>query len=531
MAARTTRVAAACAAGAVLLAAVVLVGWATGVELSLGGVGPFVMLPLTAAGHAAAGAAIWLGRRDASRAAHALGAVVCLLGMLVLLEHATGWSLGIDLLLFPDAVRAVARRGAVPTPGRIALNSGACFVLAGLSLLKLDAETRAGRRTSQWAAGAGLTVVGVALVGYLYGVRPLYTLDRVAGMALSTAVGFALLFLGLLAARGTTGDVGRLVADDLGGVLARRLLPPLTLVPLATGWLWLRGREAGLYGREGGVALFVVVNALTLFIAVLLGTRAVQLVDAGRQRALEREAAARAAAEQASRAKSDFLAVMSHELRTPLNAIVGYTSLLDAGVTGPVTDAQRWQLGRVAASAQHLVGLIDQILSLSRIEAGREAVRVERVAVAALLDDAAAMAAPQAAGKGLAFVVRPPPSAVVVDTDAEKVRQILVNLLSNAVKFTDRGEVQLAAEDRDGVVEFRVRDSGVGIDARHLERIFEPFWQVEQRAAHRAAGTGLGLDVSRRLARLLGGDLSVTSAPGAGSTFTLRVPRAPECTP
>jgi signal transduction histidine kinase len=508
-----------------------LVGWATGVEVSLAGVGPFVMLPNTAVGLTLAGTALWLRRRDepglrprAELASRLLSVGVFVIGALVLFEHLSGRDLGVDLLLFPRDVRVVAARSGQPWPGRMALNSALCLVIAGVSLLTIDLETRPGRRPSHWWAGTGLVIVSVALVGYLYGSRPLYTIDRIAGMALSTAVTFAMLFVGLLAARARHGSVAWLVGEDLGGVLARRMLPPLLFVPIAAGWLWLRGGEAQLVGREGGVALFVVVVVLLLFIAVLLSARAVRIVDVGRQRALHREAAARAAAESASRAKSDFLAVMSHELRTPLNAIVGYASLLEDGISGPVTGGQRRQLARIGASAHHLVGLIDQILSLSRIEAGREQVNRQTVDVAAVLDAAAAMAAPQAQEKGLAFVVRPPATPATIATDPAKLRQILVNLLSNAVKFTDRGEVQLAADAHDGVVDFSVRDTGVGIDAEHLERIFEPFWQVEQRTAHRPPGTGLGIDVSRRLAELLDGTLTVESAPGVGSTFTLRLP-------
>ena len=236
--------------------------------------------------------------------------------------------------------------------------------------------------------------------------------------------------------------------------------------------------------------------------------------------------AARTAAEQASRAKSDFLATMSHELRTPLNAIIGYQNLLADGVTGPVSDSQRRQLDRIGASAHHLLMLIDEVLTLSRVEAGKESIQIEDVDVARVLDEAGSIIEPLAKQKSLEFQVTEPASRIVLRADAGKLRQAVLNLLSNAVKFTGRGSVTLRAFDAGDDVIFEVRDTGIGIAVEHLDRIFEPFWQVEASTTRTAPGTGLGLAVTRRLAHLLGGEVAVQSAVGEGSTFTLRLPRS-----
>ena len=234
---------------------------------------------------------------------------------------------------------------------------------------------------------------------------------------------------------------------------------------------------------------------------------------------------ARDAADVANRAKTDFLAVMSHELRTPLNAIVGYTELLHDGVAGPVSDVQREQLERVQLSARHLVELVDDILSFSRLESGTENVRAVPIDVAEVTREAGALVEPVAAAKGLTVTIDTPNEPARFTSDPAKVRQVLVNLLSNAIKFTDEGGIRLASRAEDGCVVFEVVDTGIGIAPEHQEQVFETFWQVDQTATRKRGGAGLGLSVSRRLARALGGDLSVESAIGKGSRFRFWVPR------
>jgi PAS domain S-box-containing protein len=230
------------------------------------------------------------------------------------------------------------------------------------------------------------------------------------------------------------------------------------------------------------------------------------------------------AALAASETKSEFLATMSHELRTPMNAILGYADLLDAEVAGPLTDTQREQLARIGASARHLLQLIDEILTFSRIEAGREQVSLERFDLAELARETAAMVEPMASGKDLRFPVETSADPLWVLSDPGKVRQVLLNLLSNAVKFTDAGEVRLAVRAEGAEAVLRVGDTGIGIAPEQQGRIFDAFWQVEQSSIRRAGGTGLGLSVTRHLVDMLAGTVEVSSAPAQGSTFTVRIP-------
>ncbi len=236
-------------------------------------------------------------------------------------------------------------------------------------------------------------------------------------------------------------------------------------------------------------------------------------------------------ADEANRAKASFLAVMSHELRTPLNAVVGFTELLQAEVSGPLTDMQRKHLERIRAGTTHLIQIIEEILTFSRAEAGREEVYLQPVSVADLVSKTAALVRPMAGEKGLAFSVSVSDDLPPIETDSRKLRQILLNLLSNAVKFTDRGGVQLQASDEEGELCISVKDTGSGIEPSEIERIFEPFRQVDQSSRRRVGGTGLGLAVTRQLVDLLDGTIEVESTPGEGSTFTVRLPRKPDPDP
>jgi signal transduction histidine kinase len=244
------------------------------------------------------------------------------------------------------------------------------------------------------------------------------------------------------------------------------------------------------------------------------------------QRVADAEAA-RIAAEAANRTKAEFLAAMSHELRTPLNAIGGYVELMELGIHGSLTTEQRFDLDRILQCQKHLLGLIGRVLAYAKLDA--EAEQYEAVSVP--LDDVfaacEALTAPLIRGKQLHVRYIGRQRRLVARADAEKVRQIMLNLVSNAVKFTDPGghvTIEAAAEGEKVVV--RIVDSGCGIRADQIDRVFQPFVQLDTRPAHRHEGTGLGLAISRLLARGMGGDLIAESVSGVGSTFTMSLPAA-----
>lgn len=236
--------------------------------------------------------------------------------------------------------------------------------------------------------------------------------------------------------------------------------------------------------------------------------------------------AARSAAEEANLAKTDFLAAMSHELRTPLNAIQGYAQLLDMELRGPMNERQHEDIRRIERSQQHLTRLVNEVLDFAKIEAGHASIAISDILVGDIVTSIMEITEVQMRAKELHFEYHACRDAVHVKADRERLQQILLNLLSNAIKFTPPGgQVVLSCDAEESAVTIRVCDTGIGIVGDKLESIFIPFVQLDSGLTRRAEGTGLGLTISREFARGMGGDLTVESEFGVGSTFALRLPR------
>ena len=327
--------------------------------------------------------------------------------------------------------------------------------------------------------------------------------------------------------------------------VATLALLSIALVAIGAGLSWFISREI----TRPLASLTVAAEAIaqgeyTRRVAVTGGDEIGRLAESFNQMASEIDASrrkleagvedarrARAEAEAANRAKSDFLAVMSHELRTPLNAIGGYAQLLEMGIHGPVTPEQRDALSRINRSQAHLLSLINDVLNFAKIDAGQIEFHMTEVRLDELRSELEAIVAPQVQSKNLRLEMHHCAPDLSFYADRDKVRQILLNLVSNAVKFTPAGGRILVDCDRAGdLVEIHVRDTGIGIPEDRLRSIFEPFVQAGRALNRTHEGVGLGLAISRDLARAMGGDIRVKSEVDRGSVFTVTLPSAPDAT-
>ena len=309
---------------------------------------------------------------------------------------------------------------------------------------------------------------------------------------------------------------------DWGGAMIHAGARAAAIVPV-----WANGELRGVLGLSWAAPRTFDEDERAFVLT--LGVMCAQAIMRAHLRAAEGQA--REAAEHANRSKARFVAKLSHELRTPMNAVLGYTDLIADEIDGPISALQKDHLGRARASGEHVLGLIEDLLSYARVEEGEEVVRAEPVVLVDVVEQSLVLIRPLADRKRLNIRTQGPAELVELYTDARKLRQILVNVLANAVKFTDTGDVSLvfriegAGEQAIVTIYFEVTDTGLGMSIADQEHVFDPFWQSDPTSTYSSGSTGLGLSVARQLARLLGGDVIVTrSVLGEGSTFVVSLP-------
>ncbi len=312
-----------------------------------------------------------------------------------------------------------------------------------------------------------------------------------------------------------TADLRQGAASELGGIILRagyraRLMAPLTRGEQIVGILVVRRKAPGEFPQTtiDLMKTFAAQSVLAIQNARLFH----EIEDKGHQ------------LEVASRHKSQFLANMSHELRTPLNAILGYTELILDGIYGEAPEKMRGVLERVQANGKHLLGLINDVLDLSKIEAGQLTLSLSDYSLTNLVQGVYVAVEPLASKKNLALTTKIAPSLPGGHGDERRLAQVLLNLVGNAIKFTDKGEVAIEASLSNGSFRLAVRDSGPGIAAADQAKIFEEFQQVDNTSTREKGGTGLGLAISKRIVEMHGGRISVESQLGKGSTFTIKLP-------
>ena len=497
---------------------VVLVGWAAGIEaLQSLGPGTITMKVNTAVCFVLLGAAVavsaWPFAGDRARAVgRALSFAVVALAAVVGSQYVTGANYGIDELLFRDAPNAVGTVHA----GRMSPQTAVAFIALGSAALLATAGT--GYRVVVGLVLATLLLAAVNLMDLVLGASIPSFLAAYTQMALPTAASFVVAAIGVVALLPRGGPLSLLEGTGPVARLGRRLLAAAVVIPTVAGWLRLQGERAGLYDSAFGVSILTTFTIALLIVAMWRALRAQERADVERRAAEEESRQARQVAEQANRAKSEFLSRMSHELRTPLNAVLGFGQLLQMD---ELTPAQRESADHIVKAGRHLLALIDDVLDISRIEAGTIPISSEPVPVEETLSEVVAFVEPTAAERRIGIERQPSSGAEPhVWADRQRLKQVLLNLVSNAVKYNNDGGTvtigwQRVAGDR---LRIHVDDTGPGLAPDQLGRLFTPFERLG--AEHTGVeGTGIGLALSKRLVEQMGGEIGVESEDGKGSRF------------
>ncbi len=537
------------AGATLLLGLAVLFGWHTGNRTLVQLLPQFVPMQYnTALGFVACGAALLglaLGRGWLAVAA---GSLAVLVGSLTLFEYIGQVDLGIDELFMKHDVTVKTSH-----PGRMAPNTAVCFTLAGLAVGLSPAgwsqRSRSVFRVALVSLTMGLSTV--ALSGYLTQLETAYGWGNLTRMALHTSVGFMLVSNGVLCL---------VWSQDLevDSMLPRWMPAPIGIgILTATLCFWQAlsaesARIASRYEELTSLSLLADVMlvvggllslamALAAFLAQKARKRAQQVVRANdllqahrdnlenlvAERTIELDRA-RLDAESADRAKSTFLANMSHELRTPMNAILGYSEMLMEEAEEMDLDSFTPDLIRIHGAGKHLLALINDVLDLSKIEAGKMELLLEPFDLGELIDDIASTVDPLVTKKRNELAVERCGELGSVKADLTKLRQMLFNLISNAAKFTEDGRITLSVSRSVGAdgdwVAYGVSDTGIGIPADKIDNIFEEFSQADDTTTRDYGGTGLGLAITKRFCEMMGGTIAVESEPGKGSSFTIRLP-------
>jgi signal transduction histidine kinase/CheY-like chemotaxis protein/HPt (histidine-containing phosphotransfer) domain-containing protein len=515
-----------------LAATTVLVGWALHIGLFKSVLpGLTTMKVNTAIPLLALAIAQWpplLGARSPAlrrlRAACALGATA--IAAATCIEYLFHLQLGIDELIFADP-----HTTSPPYPGRPSPATAVGIALIGIASCLLGLPRRRWVGRAHWLAAAAAAIGALSLTGYAYNVQELYHFGPFVSIALHTSFALCALSAGLLLCRRQE-SWARILQNRPGArAVMARLVPASVVLPFATGLLVIAGVRAGYYEPMFGIAIFAVLT-IGSFIALSWETAAVAArVEGALEKSNAGLQAARLRAEDATRAKTRFLAGMSHELRTPLHAILGYAELLST--EGELSAAQLARIDSMLATGQHMLETISSVLAMSEIEAGQVKLKPTATDLRQMAIDCVNLVRPDAEAKGLTIAVEHAADLPArIQVDGTRLRQIMVNLLGNAVKFTEQGSIgvrvsraQLAHFGDLACIE--VIDTGRGIPPARRAELFQDFQRLGAERDGSVEGAGLGLAIAAKLANMLGGRIDYADNPAGGSIFSIELPIVP----
>lgn len=543
----------------------VLLGWSLDISW-LKSISPnFVsMKPNAALSFILAGSGLMLLRHESPvlwkrLLAQIVSVAVIVISVATLIEYIANVDLRIDQWAFHEPLGAVG----TSSPGRMSPSSAINFIFIGAALLFLD--FRRHYQVVQFLVVLAALFSLLNLAGYLYDAGFYYRLTPYTKMAVHSALTFIALCIGVLCARSSQGLIKVVLGDNLGGVVARRLLPAAVLAPLMLGWFRLTGELRGLFDTKFGIIFMVVGSSLIFILLIWWCANLLYRTDERWHRAeealrrahgdlerqveertqrlkevnesLQAEIAVRQEVQKSlkrandkllrlNQIKTDFTSMVSHELRTPLSAIKESIQLVMDGVDGPVTKEQQDTLNITFRNVDRLTRLINSVLDFSKMEAGKMELSLASCNIVEVVREVGDLMSLAIQKKGIDFQLELPTESIPLTCDADKVKQVIINLLDNALKFTDPGgTITVRLSKGKAGVRIDVEDTGMGIQEDNYSIIFEMFTQVAREGVKKVkAGAGLGLALCRQIAKLHGGTIEVKSVKGKGSHFYVTLP-------